>query len=274
MNKIYFGDCLDIIEHHIPVNSVDMIYIDPPFNTGITQTRKLQKSIRGVGNIGFGGHNYTQETLGTKSYLDNFGDNYLDWLLDRCKALYYSLKETGNFIIHLDYREVHYVKVMLDELFGREHFLNEIIWAWDYGAKSKTKFPAKHNTLLWYTKSDGYYFDADASDRIEYLAPKLVGDEKAERGKFPTDVWWGTIVPTNGKEKTGYPTQKPEWLLTRLISVACPVGGLVVDCFAGSGTTGAVAEKLDRNYVLCDNNLEAIETMRYRLPTAEFINLE
>ena len=176
------------------------------------------------------------------------------------------LKADGSFFLHVDYREVHYCKVLLDEVFGRENFVNEIIWAYDYGARSTTCWPAKHDNILWYAKDPTRYtFNYDAMDRLPYMAPGLVGAEKAARGKTPTDVWWNTIVPTNGKEKTGYPSQKPLAILERIVRVHSNPGEVVLDFFAGSGTTGEAAAKHGRGFILVDDNPEAVRVMARRL---------
>jgi site-specific DNA-methyltransferase (adenine-specific) len=176
------------------------------------------------------------------------------------------LADTGTLYLHLDYREVHYAKVMLDALFGRECFLNEIIWAYDYGARSTKKWPTKHDNILVYVKDPSrYYFDSATVDREPYMAPGLVTPEKAERGKLPTDVWWHTIVSPTGKEKTGYPTQKPEGIIRRMVNASSKPGDWVLDFFAGSGTLGAVAIQTDRRFVLVDSNPEALAVMRKRL---------
>lgn len=261
---IYQKDCIELLSE-TPAESVDLIYIDPPFNTGDFQTKTTQKfSQTEYGRLGFGNKHYKGEVLSKLSYLDARSD-YLDWMYKIVSLSKNVLKSSGSIYLHLDYREAHYVKVLMDDIFGEDNFLNEIIWAWDYGARTSKTWPRKHNNILWYSKSPNYFFDIQQSDRIEYLSPALVGAEKAERGKTPTDVFWITIVPTNGKEKTGYPNQKPEKLLERLILTTCPEGGTVMDFFAGSGTTGAVAKKYNRNYILSDINPKAIEIMKGRL---------
>lgn len=260
-----------------PDNFVDLIYIDPPFNTGKEMTRRLVKSIRSEdGNEGFGGNKYKVEVCSISSYNDKF-DDYLSFLYPRLVEAKRVLKNTGSLYFHIDYREVHYCKILLDEIFGRENFINEIIWAFDYGGKPRNKWPAKHNNILFYVKDkDNYYFDQDACDRIPYMSPDLVSKEKAEKGKLPTDVWWHTIVPTNSKEKTGYPTQKPIGILKRIVSVSSPPNGIVLDFFAGSGSIGVAALELGRKFVLCDNNPEAIRVMRNRLGGKDvlFVDLE
>jgi site-specific DNA-methyltransferase (adenine-specific) len=214
---------------------------------------------------GFKGLRYATRLLQESSYRDSF-DDYLAFLEPRVREMRRLLDPSGTLYLHLDYREAHYAKVMLDEVFGRDCFLNEIIWAYDYGGRAKDRWPAKHDTILVYVRTAGHhYFNQDAIERIPYMAPGLVTPEKAERGKLPTDVWWQTIVPTNGREKTGYPTQKPEAILQRIIDASSRKGDCVLDFFAGSGTTGAVAQRSGRRFVLVDSNPEAIAVMAKRL---------
>ena len=276
IRKAVLGDNLDVLAT-VPDESVDLIYIDPPFNTGHAQTRKSIRTIRdeiGGDRVGFQGNRYRTVELGSTSYSDSF-DDYLGFLEPRFREARRVLKSNGSFFLHVDYREVHYCKVFLDGLFGRDSFMNEIIWAYDYGGRSKSKWSAKHDSILWYAKdANDYTFHYDEMDRIPYMAPGLVGPEKAARGKTPTDVWWHTIVTTGGKEKTGYPTQKPLGIIKRIVSVHSSPGDLLMDFFAGSGTLGEAAALLDRNFILVDNNDEAIRVMAERLAPygAEFEN--
>lgn len=277
-NKIYFGDNLQILRD-FPTESVDLIYIDPPFNTGKVQGRTQIRTVRSENGdrVGFQGERYETIKIGTKSYSDLF-DDFLGFLEPRLKEAYRILAPNGSMYFHIDYREVHYCKILLDTIFGRECFLNEIIWAYDYGARSKSKWPAKHDNILWYVKNpDDYVFNYDEIERIPYMAPGLVGPEKAERGKTPTDTWWHTIVPTNGKEKTGYPTQKPLGILKRIVQASSPQNGLVLDFFAGSGTTGAASLEFGRKFILVDNNQEAMEVMARRfdgVANIEWVNFD
>jgi site-specific DNA-methyltransferase (adenine-specific) len=257
----------------LPAESFDLIYLDPPFNTGRIQARDTlavsqiaADQADGNGDrTGFGGRRYSSTLLRTLSYDDSFGD-YLAFLEPRLRACRELLAAQGTLYFHIDYREAHYCKLLLDEIFGREAFLNELIWAYDYGAKPRRRWPAKHDTILVYVKSPGgHHFDADAVEREPYMAPGLVTPEKAARGKRPTDVWFHTIVPTNGKEKTGYPTQKPEGVLRRIVSASSRPGGWCLDPFAGSGTLGAVCRELGRRFVLIDSSPEAIAVIRRRL---------
>jgi len=267
--QIYFGDNLDIMRG-LPEASFDLIYVDPPFNTGKTQARSRIQTVRDPNGDrdGFGGQRYRTVKVGTQAFADNF-DDFLAFLEPRLEEAVRLLRPEGSFFLHLDYREVHYAKVLLDGLFGRDSFMNEIIWAYDYGARSKKKWPAKHDNILWYAKNpERYTFRFDDMDRIPYMAPGLVTPEKADRGKTPTDVWWHTIVPTNGKERTGYPTQKPLGILNRIIRIHSNPGDTVLDFFAGSGTTGEAAIRNGRNAVLIDNNPQAMEVMARRLAFA------
>jgi site-specific DNA-methyltransferase (adenine-specific) len=267
-NQVYLADNLAILGTLMD-ESVDLIYIDPPFNTGRTQERKTRKSeLSAEGTAGFKGKGYKQIIQNVISYDDAFVD-YWDFLYPRLSEAKRILKSTGTLYLHLDYREAHYAKVMLDELFGRENFLNEIIWAYDYGGKSKGKWPSKHDTILVYVKDlKRYHFDSESVDREPYMAPGLVTEEKAERGKLPTDVWWHTIVSPTGKEKTGYPTQKPIGILRRIIQASSKPGDLVLDFFAGSGTTAFVAHSLARRFIAIDQSEEAIRVIQERLNSA------
>ena len=265
MNQILLGDNLDILKT-VPSESFELIYIDPPFNTGKRQVRKRTSTVRDESGerIGFGGHRYRTTEHASSSYSDSF-DDYLGFLESRLVEAQRVLTQHGSLFVHLDYREVHYVKVLLDRIFGRECFQNEIVWAYDYGGRSKSRWSAKHDNILWYSNDPKKFtFNFDEMDRIPYMAPGLVGPEKAKRGKTPTDVWWHTIVPPSSKERTGYATQKPLGVLRRVINVHSNVGDRVLDFFAGSGTTGAAALEYDREFMLIDENPEAIEVMRER----------
>lgn len=268
INTIYFGDNLPILQN-IQSESVDLIYIDPPFNTGKDQKRTRMKTVRSEDGdrVGFQGQRYKTIKTGVKAYSDSF-DDYLAFLEPRLVEAHRILAPNGSFYFHNDYREVHYCKILIDKIFGRDNFLNEIIWAYDYGARSKARWPAKHDNILLYVKnSEDYVFNFDQMERIPYMAPGLVGPDKAERGKTLTDTWWHTIVPTNGREKTGYPTQKPLGVLKRIIQVSSPMNGLVLDFFAGSGTTGAACLELGRRFLLVDDNPQALEVMAQRFST-------
>ncbi len=274
-NRVIHGDNLEVLRS-LPDGCAALIYIDPPFNTGKRMERRQVRAVRtadGEGDrVGFHGASYRLEDIARRSYSDQH-DDYLGFLTPRLEEARRVLAANGTIYVHLDYREVHYVKVMLDGIFGRECFLNEVIWAYDYGARSRSKWPAKHDNILVYVKDPKHYtFNVDAIDRIPYLAPTLVGPEKAARGKLPTDTWWNTIVPTNSREKTGYPTQKPMGILRRMVVASSNPGDLIVDFFAGSGTTGAAALELGRRFLLVDSNPEAIAVMRQRFAAVTYAN--
>jgi site-specific DNA-methyltransferase (adenine-specific) len=266
--RIVAGENLAVLRS-LPAESFELIYIDPPFNTGRRQVRPTMKTIRDENGdrTGFGGVRYrtVKDEAPLAGYLDSF-DDYLGFLRPRMEEARRVLTAAGSLFLHVDPREVHYCKVMLDEIFGRDCFQNEIIWAYDYGARATKRWPAKHDNLLWYTRHpERYTFELNASDRIPYMAPSLVGAEKAARGKTPTDVWWHTIVSPTGKEKTGYATQKPLGLLERIVRVHSRKGDRVLDFFAGSGTFGAAAARNGRSFLLIDQNPEAIAVMEKRL---------
>ncbi len=280
-NTIYCGDNLPILQK-MEDNSIPLIYIDPPFNTGKLQRRTQLKTVRSAegDRIGFSGNKYKTIKLGEKEYSDRFDDSdeYLEFLTPRLKEAYRVLSDTGSLYFHIDYRESHYCKVLLDQVFGRRSFLNEIIWAYDYGGRPKNRWPAKHDNIFLYVKDPLHYvFNLADIDRIPYMAPGLVGPEKAEKGKLPTDTWWHTIVPTSGKEKTGYPTQKPLGIVERIIRASSNPGDIVLDFFAGSGTTGIACAKLGRKFILIDNSEGAMQVMARRfssLPDIEWIGFD
>lgn len=262
---IFYGDNLPVLRG-LPRSSVDLIYIDPPFNTGKMQSRTQISTVRDENGdrTGFQGKRYRTVKLGKKEYADIF-DDYLGFLEPRLVEARRLLKRDGSLFFHIDCKEAHYCKILLDMVFGRDSFLNEIIWAYDYGARSKTKWPAKHDTIFWYARTPGaYQFYLHECDRIPYMAPGLVGPEKAALGKTPTDTWWHTIVSPSGQEKTGYPTQKPRGVLDRIVKVHSRPGDLLLDFFAGSGTFGEAALEFGRNCILVDNNTAALKVMERR----------
>lgn len=276
-DTVFHADNLAVLPG-LPEASFTVVYLDPPFNTGRRQSRQGTTHVRSgaAGSItGFKGQTYERIRGDLLRYDDRF-ENYWEFLEPRLIEAWRLLSTDGTLYLHLDYREAHYAKVLLDALFGRECFLNEIIWAYDYGAKSKSRWPTKHDTILVYVKdARAYHFDSESVDREPYMAPGLVTAEKAARGKLPTDVWWHTIVSPTGREKTGYPTQKPEGVLRRMLQASSREGDWVLDFFAGSGTTGAVAAALGRRFVLVDSNEEAIRVMRRRFaarPEVRFID--
>ena len=265
-DEILLGDNLPLLAE-LADETFQLVYIDPPFNTGKTQSRvRLQTLPDDDGDrIGFAGRRYRTRVLDRSSYRDEF-DDYLGFLEPRLVHARRLLSHTGTLYFHVDYREAHYCKLLLDEIFGRECFLNEIVWAYDYGARTRRRWPAKHDTILVYVKDpERYHFDSEEVDREPYMAPALVTAEKAARGKLPTDVWWHTIVPTSGAERTGYATQKPEGIVRRMVLASTRPADWCLDFFAGSGTLGAVAAKLGRRYVLIDWSPEAVAVARARL---------
>jgi site-specific DNA-methyltransferase (adenine-specific) len=267
---IRHGDNLELLGE-LPDGCVQMVYADPPFNTGKVQTRRTLATVAAEtgDRTGFGGRRYATTTLQTSSYRDAFED-YLGFLEPRLRELRRVLHASGTLYLHLDYREAHHVKLLLDELFGRECFLNELIWAYDYGGKPKRRWPQKHDTILVYVKDrEQYFFDGEAVEREPYMAPGLVAPEKAARGKMPTSVIWHTIVSPTGREKTGYPTQKPEGLVRRFVHASSRPGDLVLDPFAGSGTLGAVCQGLGRRFVLIEQSPDAIAVCQARLDPAQ-----
>ena len=269
---VYYGDNLPILRK-IASQSIDLIYADPPFNTGKKQARTQLRTVRDPSGdrTGFKGQRYRSIKVAERAFDDDF-DDYLAFLEPRLEEVHRVLSDSGSLYLHLDYREVHYAKVLLDGIFGRECFLNEVIWAYDYGGRTKKKWPAKHDNILVYVRDpEQYFFNVDEVERIPYMAPGLVGPEKAARGKLPTDTWWHTIVPTNGKERTGYPTQKPLGIVRRIVQASSKPGDTVLDFFAGSGTLGEAAYELGRRFVLIDDNDEALAVMAERFADMEAV---
>ncbi len=267
--EIHRGDNALVLAR-LAAQSFDLIYVDPPFNTGKVQSRTTVSSVRDArgDQRGFGGERYRTIPRGRKAYPDRFED-YLAFLAPRLAQAHRLLKPAGSLFVHLDCREVHYVKVLLDELFGRESFQNEIVWAYDYGARTKQRWPKKHDNILWYAKDPKRFtFRYEAVDRVPYMAPGLVGAKKAARGKTPTDTWWMTIVSPTGREKTGYPTQKPLKLVQRIVEVHSQPGDRLLDFFAGSGTLGEAAARAGRSAVLIDRSAAAVAVMAKRLAFA------
>jgi site-specific DNA-methyltransferase (adenine-specific) len=267
LHQIHFGENLDVLRT-LADGSANLIYIDPPFNTGKPRRHtsvKVSPAPLGKGDrTGYGGRRFQTTRVGTRQYEDSF-DDFLAFLEPRLEEAHRVLAADGTLYFHIDYREVHYCKILLDGIFGRECFLNEIIWAYDYGGRSSRKWPAKHDNILVYVRDpEKYFFDSEAVDRIPYMAPGLVTPEKAARGKLPTDTWWHTIVPTSGAEKTGYPTQKPLGILRRIVAASSRRGDVVLDFFAGSGTTGAACLELGRRFILVDHSEDAMAVMARR----------
>ena len=266
MEGVFLADNLDVLRR-LPPASIDLVYIDPPFGTG--QVRRLDSIRTGTGakaRLGFAGRRYPFEVVSSHRYSDRMDlDAYLSFLYERLAEIHRTLSPAGSLYLHLDFHAAHYGRLLLDDLFGPEHFLNEVIWAYDYGGRARDRWPRKHDNILWYSKSGKWTFNVDDIDRIPYMAPGLVGAEKAALGKLPTDTWWLTIVPTSGAERTGYPTQKPLKLLERIIRASSNPGDLVADFFCGSGTTGVAAKRLGRRYLLVDDNPSAIRITKGRI---------
>ena len=266
MEGVFLADNLEVLRR-LPAHCVDLVYIDPPFGT--RQVRRLEAIKTGAGEkqrSGFAGRRYPFEVVSSHSYSDRMSlDAYLGFLHDRLVEIHRALRPAGSLYLHLDFHAAHYGRLLLDEVFGAERFLNEVIWAYDFGGRARDRWPKKHDNILWYSKSDRWTFNTADIDRLPYMAPGLVGPEKAALGKLPTDTWWLTIVPTSGSERTGYPTQKPLKLLERIIRASSNPGDLVADFFCGSGTTGVVAKRLGRRYLLVDNNPDAVRITNERL---------
>jgi site-specific DNA-methyltransferase (adenine-specific) len=265
-NRLLQGDCLEVLPA-LADGTYGLIYLDPPFNTGREQSlaRMTARQSADGDRTGFGGRAYKTSRGARRSYPDSF-DDYTGWLGPRLTEAHRLLADHGTLYLHVDYREVHYCKVLLDGIFGRDNFLNEVIWAYDYGGRSKRRWPAKHDNILVYARDHRrYVFNYNDLDRIPYMAPRLVTPEKAARGKTPTDTWWQTIVPTNSSERTGYPTQKPLAILSRIVRASSRPDDVVLDFFAGSGTTGVAAAQEGRAFTLVDSSAEAIAVMRARL---------
>ncbi len=266
---IVAGESLALLEA-LPSGCAGLVYADPPFNTGSPRDGFRLRTVRDVDGDrhGFGGASYRSERRDVASFDDSF-DDYIGWLRPRLEETRRILAEHGTLYLHVDPRESHYCKVLLDEVFGRECFVNEVIWAYDYGARTTRRWPAKHDVILVYARTAGaHHFDLDEVERIPYMAPGLQTHERAQRGKTPTDVWWHTIVPTNSRERTGYPTQKPLGVLRRIVAASSRPSDLVVDWCAGAGTTGAAAQELGRRFLLCDNSSAAITVKRQRFGEA------
>jgi DNA modification methylase len=260
------ADNLNVLRS-LPASCIDLVYIDPPFGTG--QVRRLHSIRTGSGDrarTGFAGRRYPYEVVSSYRYLDDMAlEEYLGFLYDRLVEIHRVLRAAGSLYLHLDFHAVHYARLLLDEIFGPDQFLNEIIWAYDYGGRARDRWPRKHDNILWYAKSSSWTFNRADIDRIPYMAPGLVGPEKAAVGKLPTDTWWMTIVPTSGPERTGYPTQKPVKLLERVVAASSNPDDLVADFFCGSGTTGVAAQRLGRRFLMVDDNPDAIRIARARL---------
>lgn len=264
-DQLICGDALDDITRW-PDGVLDAIYIDPPFGTGVVR--------RGRGP----GHAYADRA--------DDPDAFVAWLLPYLEHARRALRAAGSLFVHLDYRAVHYVKVALDRLFGRARFVNEVAWCYAVGGKSRRGFGRKHDTILWYARGPDHAFYPDAV-RVprrggSHMRLVLDGDtpvqEKTDRrtgrvyrypvaaGKVPED-WWTDIETLNHSdgERTGWPSQKPERLVERLLAAVTVPGDRVADWFVGSGTTAAVAQRTGRGFVTFDNAPGAIAVCIDRL---------
>ena len=257
LNVVHKAEAIHFLES-IPDESVDLIYTDPPFGTGDKQ--QLNRKSKGV-------------IVSKLSYDDKFED-YVDFLSRHLVHMRRILKQSGTMYLHLDWRWVHYAKVECDKIFGVRNFLNHVVWSYNFGGRGRDRWPQKHDDILVYTKSCGdHLFNWDEIDRIPYAAPELqfVGRSKEEAekriatGQVPTDVWSMSIVGTASRERVGYPSQKPLKLVKRVIRASSPHRGLVVDPFAGSGTTAVAALESGRDFLVCDRSEEAINVMKDRL---------
>lgn len=258
--------CADNLElmSTLPPACCDLIYADPPFNCD-----------RVIG--GYNGASPSYDDRHKKGL-----KGYLGFLRPRLSLMRRLLSPKGSLCVHLDTRAVHYVKVMLDELFGAGHFLNEIIWSYRSGARPAKWFPRKHDTLLVYAKSPGEHtFNPIRGGRYRTRDLKIAEDGRPYKstrngplyfhpdGPMLSDVWEIPILSTVSKERTEYPSQKPEALLERIIRAGSNDGDLVADFFCGSGTTLAVADRLGREWLGCDDNPDAVRVARRRLDIGE-----
>lgn len=250
-NVVYLSEASRLMSE-LSEGSIDLIYADPPFGTN------------------------NRQRSGDLSYSDSF-DDYVQFIKEHAAHLQRVLNDSGTAYVHLDYRWVHYAKVELDLTFGRENFLGEIVWSYNFGGRGKNFFAKKHDTILVYAKQKGHHvFNYDDIDRIPYKAPEMqyVGRsrEEAERriaaGQVPTDVWDIPIIGTNSRERVGYPTQKPTSLIRRIVVASSPVGGVVLDPFCGSGTTAIVAASVGRRFIVCDKSEDAVRVTGERLTHA------
>ncbi len=254
-NRLFLGDCLRVVDR-LQKENYRLVYLDPPFLTGRVRVGSKNEM----------------------AYDDRWPDHlrgYLPWLRERIAAMKALLCENGSLVIHLDYRAVHYAKVLLDEIFGYGFFVNEIIWHYTGGGRSKNRFSCKHDTLLWYSRGEKPYFDRDAV-RVPYKATSgfarggivsAMGKKYLPhpRGTPVDDVWDIPIINPLAHERVGYPTQKPVVLMERLISALSAKGEDVADLFCGSGSTLVAAQRLGRKWTGGDVSPEAVNCCRERL---------
>lgn len=272
-NQLLLGDNLEIMRE-MESESVDLIATDPPFNSGIdygefTDKWEWNRESDLAYYHAWINSDSVQVTKTMQGLFGFLGESsrmaYLIFMCLRLSEMHRLLKSTGSLYLHCDQSASHHLKIILDAIFGTDQFRNEIIWAYDYGGRSKKMWPRKNDRILFYTKSDTYVFNYDDIDRIPYTSYMCKSLDKLKKGKVPTDVWWNTIVPTNSKERTGYPTQKPTKLYDRVITASSNVSDIILDPFCGSGTTLVSAHNLGRYYIGIDQNATAIQETTDRL---------
>jgi len=272
-NKLFWGDNLQVLSHLLKEyrGKIDLIYIDPPFDSKADYIKKVK--IKGEKTEGT-----QQSILEEKQYTDIWeNDEYLQFMYERFLVIKELLSETGSLYVHCDYRKDSYLRIILDEVFGEENLVNEIIWGYRTGGISKGTFARKHDTILFYAKSNEFKFNTQFYKSYQQKKynfsekyPELYDKEKQKwyHNSVCRDVW-EDIFPIGTEpgnmERGDYPTQKPEALLKRVIEASSDPGGIVMDCFCGSGTTLAVAQKLGRRWIGCDINIGAIQTSSKRL---------
>lgn len=271
INKIFWGDNLQVMSHLMKEyrGKINLIYIDPPFDSKADYKKKIE--IKGIGKALSDSSSFEE-----KQYGDIWtNDEYLQFMYERFISLRELLSETGTIIVHLDYHKCHHIRLVMDEVFGPDNFRNEMIWTYNGGATPPKDYPRKHDNLLRYvkdSKKNNWTFNIEYRPYNEQTAERMKHIHKGvmvdlDRGTPMTDWWTDIKVPTGpmNQEKNGYPTQKPEKLLERIIKACSNPGDIVFDCFMGSGTTQAVAMRLGRRFIGADINLGAIQTTTKRL---------
>lgn len=276
-NRLIFGDNLPIMASLLPAyeGKINLVYIDPPFFTNRDFLARIGRNKDS---------RKPKEWETVEGYHDQWSDldAYLNFLYQRLHLIYRLLAPTGTLYLHLDWHANAYARILLDEIFGRERLLNEIVWTYHGPSPIKSAFNRKHDTILAYTKSKDYTFNVD--DIREPYNPNTVKTFKSskkagfgktpnlKRGKVPEDWWYFPVVARLHNERTGYPTQKPEALLERIIKASSNKGDLVADFFAGSGTTASVAADLERSFITTDATWRATYTTLGRLAAKKSIS--
>lgn len=268
-NKIFWGDNIQVMSHLLKTyrGQVDLIYIDPPFDSKADYKKKIKLRGKELQN--------DTSMLEEKQYTDMWSnDEYLQFMYERLVLMRELLKDTGSIYLHCDWHKSHHLRCIMDEIFGQDNFINEIAWCYGGGGAPKTKYPFKHDTLFWYAKTNSWTFNKQfrpySEGTLERGLTDVKGDyELNEEGAMLND-WWAEkevqkILSPTAYENLKYPTQKPEGLLNRIILGHSNPNDLVFDCFMGSGTTMAVAQKLGRRFIGADINLGAIQTTTKRL---------